>query len=298
MEIEQLKYFLQICEDKSISKSAKQLFLSQQGLSKIIKHLELELEVPLFIRGTAGLDLTEYGVFVQSKALGLVQLADGMKTELKALQNQRKEILNIAVSFGVISSLPTEFFSEFQELYPHISLNISEYQDYYCEQTILDETADLGFSIAPVDSGLFDSTAIIRDKMCLLVHESNPLSQKEEVTFEEIKNERFLLLNKHFKIHNTFVQKCNMAGFEPNIILTTLEMILIHNLSRANKGVGIGVHFIGTDIPNVCAVPFKDSSCSWEVCVITKKHKPPSPAVLSLHNYIVSSYPDLNFSIH
>jgi DNA-binding transcriptional LysR family regulator len=53
MEHRQLRNFLTICEEKSISKAAERLFISQQGLSKSIKQLEQELQVPLFFRWCA-----------------------------------------------------------------------------------------------------------------------------------------------------------------------------------------------------------------------------------------------------
>lgn len=53
-----------------------------------------------------------------------------------------------------------------------------------------------------------------------------------------------------------------------------MELILIHNFSRLNKGIGVGVHFIGRDISDVKAIPFSASDCTWEVCLITKKNRP------------------------
>lgn len=45
MDIKTLKYFLQICKDGSFSKAAKNLYISQQGLSKAISNLEKEINV-------------------------------------------------------------------------------------------------------------------------------------------------------------------------------------------------------------------------------------------------------------
>ncbi|MCE5219955.1 MAG: hypothetical protein LLF98_01495 [Clostridium sp.] len=43
MNINELISFLKVCEMKSISKDSKDLFISAQGFSKIIKNLEKDL---------------------------------------------------------------------------------------------------------------------------------------------------------------------------------------------------------------------------------------------------------------
>jgi len=48
MNIQQLHYFLNICETKSLTKSAGLLFLTQPALSKSIASLEKELGASLF----------------------------------------------------------------------------------------------------------------------------------------------------------------------------------------------------------------------------------------------------------
>lgn len=103
-----------------------------------------------------------------------------------------------------------------------------------------------------------------------------------------MKDVDLLLLSNKFKLHRIFNQKCEFDGFTPNIKLETIDMALIHNFSRMNKGIGISVHFIGNDLANVKAIPFSDPECTWEVCACLSKKKAPSPAVTAFWNYILS----------
>lgn len=48
MELRNLVYFVQVCEDKNYSIAACKLFITQQALSKSIKTLEAELGSSLF----------------------------------------------------------------------------------------------------------------------------------------------------------------------------------------------------------------------------------------------------------
>lgn len=61
MRLEQIAYFLQVAEKRSITGAAKALYISQPALSKQIALLEQEVGVPLFERQARGVILTSAG---------------------------------------------------------------------------------------------------------------------------------------------------------------------------------------------------------------------------------------------
>lgn len=61
MNIEQIRYALEISRVGSINKAAKNLFSSQSNLSTGIKKLEDELMFTIFNRLNKGIELTEIG---------------------------------------------------------------------------------------------------------------------------------------------------------------------------------------------------------------------------------------------
>ena len=60
MEIRNLTYFVQVCQDLNVSIAAGKLYITQQALSKSIKTLEAELGSPLFIKVPTGVAMTPY----------------------------------------------------------------------------------------------------------------------------------------------------------------------------------------------------------------------------------------------
>lgn len=61
MRIDYLRYLILVSETGSISQAAEKLYITQQGLSRIISNLEHEFDVPLFIRNNNRIRLTEAG---------------------------------------------------------------------------------------------------------------------------------------------------------------------------------------------------------------------------------------------
>lgn len=61
MKFIQLKYFQTVCKYNNLTRAAKELHISQPGLTHVIHELEQEFGLTLFLRQNKGLILTEQG---------------------------------------------------------------------------------------------------------------------------------------------------------------------------------------------------------------------------------------------
>ena len=78
----QLEYFVRIVEEKSFTKAAEKLFISQPALSKSIRALEAELGVTLFKRDPRELSLTSEGENVYCYAVDILNYWQSRTAEL------------------------------------------------------------------------------------------------------------------------------------------------------------------------------------------------------------------------
>lgn len=74
MELRELKYFLAVAQEGSISAAAEYLFITQPSLSRQMQHLESEVGGPLFVRGSRRITLTERGRLLKKRAEELLEL--------------------------------------------------------------------------------------------------------------------------------------------------------------------------------------------------------------------------------
>lgn len=78
MTIQQLRYLAEIAQWHSLSKAAKNLFVSQPSISKAIKDLERELGITIFERASHGVRLTPDGMELLYYAKQLLEQADSI----------------------------------------------------------------------------------------------------------------------------------------------------------------------------------------------------------------------------
>jgi len=81
MDIRVLQYFVTIARERTISRAAERLHLTQPTLSRQLKDLEEELAVSLFNRSNREMTLTEDGQYLYNRAQEILKLVN--KTEEK-----------------------------------------------------------------------------------------------------------------------------------------------------------------------------------------------------------------------
>lgn len=114
MELYQLRTFLAIADEGTLTRAAEKLFTSQPAISTQVKALEEELGVRLFDRGARGMKLTREGLLLQDKARRILDAAKDFKHSAESLRdsvsgelvigmNNRPEVLRIVEVLGALT---------------------------------------------------------------------------------------------------------------------------------------------------------------------------------------------------
>ena len=123
MTIQQLRYFLALCQDLNYTRTAGRLYLSRQALRLSIAALENELCGPLFTNVRNHLVLTEKGQRFRAQAAPVVEQFDRMCAQ--AYQDIRSPALRLGISVALVPSyLPCwgDVLEQFRQQYPGIPL--------------------------------------------------------------------------------------------------------------------------------------------------------------------------------
>jgi DNA-binding transcriptional LysR family regulator len=291
LEIKQLLYFTEICRQKSFSKAAESLYISQQGISMAIYRLEEEISCKLFYRTGKELLLTEHGKFLLEHAEEIVrqfQLCEEYFDAEKSAKYLRKS-LRVSAAYGTIGEFAGELIFHFRQQYPDISLGVLESSDWDCEESVWSEKSEFGFSLAPLDQKRFESTSVFTRRFCLLVHKSNPLASRESVPLDILRTTPVMIMDKRSKTHQIVMQCCREAGFQPVVQFSAGEVIGIHRLVNANRGVGISVESVAEDLgqANICSIPFEDSRMIWDAHFFKKRGAILSPIAKTFERYVL-----------
>lgn len=290
MDIKDLKIFQTIAREQNITQSSRLLYMTPQGISKVIKKLENELDCTLFTRTASGMRLTETGTHFLSYADSAITKYGQTKAELLRIEQCQRMTVDLLSAYGILRLVTPECIIAFRAEHPDITLHYREYLDLVVERLFAENEGNVAFSIGNFDAELYEKTSLDSFPIMLLVHESHPLSTRSSVTIEDLKDQPLYIESSQFQIHHLIVNKCREAGFEPDIVFETSGFSLCHKMVKQNKGISVTVNFIYDDMKEdgIKQIPFEEHELRWNANMFTRKSESANLAVRLFQEHIQS----------
>lgn len=265
MNTKDLKCFQAVFEEQSVSRAARRLFITPQGLSKNIRQLEEELQAVLFERTSQGMRPTEAGRFLYGKSEGILKELGALEKGLGQLQ-QRRERLRIGCANGVLNLLPLSVILEFGQSHPELRLEWREYPNDQVKEKLLGSEIEYGFVIGGWEETEVETKAVAGCGICLYVYEGHPLYRRELLSLKEIEGERLLIMNEAFRLYRDFTSLCAVHGIEPNVVAKTADGAGLYRLCSQGVGLAVAPEFFREEfkMEGVRAIPFAEG-LRWEV---------------------------------
>ena len=271
MNTKDLKCFEAVYQENSISRAARRLYITPQGLGKNIRNLEAELETVLFERTKQGMRPTQSADFLYGRTKKIIQELEELENGVRQLEN-RKIVLRIGCACGVFNVLPFELILNFMRENPHIRVEWNEYSNEEVKSMLEDSRLEYGFIVGKHEGDDMIQRKLDGREILLLVFEGHPLYEKESVNVEMLREENMILMNEHFHMYHDFASICCAKGFTPNIIAKTSDGAVLYKLCRQKIGLAVIPEFMLEDfrMEHMRAIPFEEHM-TWEVFGVYKE---------------------------
>lgn len=255
---ENKEYVLEVYKEKSFSKAAKNLYVSQPSLSACIKRIENKVNAPIFDRSTNPISVTEFGMQYIKHAMEI----DKIEHNFVNYMNDRLNILTGEIDIGG-SSLFSSFIlppmiSKFKKLYPHTNIKIHEDNtksllnlltsgelDVIMDNTVIISdnissfffTSEMILLAVPKDlkinEGLSDYALSFDDiKNDMHTHNDFP-----EISLDLFKSESFIFLKQENDTGKRGRQLCKKHGFSPKVIFELDQQVTAYNIACTGMGI-------------------------------------------------------------
>ncbi len=196
MNLQHLKYVIEIEKTGSISKASENLFMSQPNLSRAVKELEESLGILIFKRTPKGIDTTAKGKEFLGFAKGIISQMDEVEKYYKKEETNR-QVFNISVPRANYIAHAFINFSKSLELDQNIEINYRETNNMRAIKNITNEEYSLGivrfissyhnyFDLF-LESKDIESKFICKFKYQVLMSKDHPLAN-QELTAENLSN--------------------------------------------------------------------------------------------------------------
>lgn len=296
-----LRMFYMIAKEKSITKAAKRLGLSQPSVSNALQKLEAQLDCQLVFRDSRHFELTMRGDKIYQECRDIFHSAERISILIRgATEEERGQ-----VSYQIISNLVSPMLDELLRLYHQRHPSVMFQSEIHNSQTIVRNIQQgrlgLGFCLMSQPLVNLSSIRLFREEFRVFCGAEHPLFGMETVSVRDLQREPFI----------SFACATESMGLEPMSVLREGTRLgnringLSTNLEEVRRmivaGLGIGIlplMSVTSDIRDGTLWPLKitDEPIGADVYLVhapLEKLSPSEQKFVQMAQELIALYPNM-----
>lgn len=244
MTLQQLQYFITVCKYQSLTKAARELSISQPGISTAIRDLENECGFPLFEHRPNSIALTGQGRDFLREAERMAR-AYGQLRENARLIAKGKTVLRVGVAPMGASAVFPRLRKGFHAAHPEVAFEVTEdsTEALYRQIDAGELDAAITVSIAPPSEN-YRFVTLEKSRLLFCVHRDHPLAGQGVESLRQLGGVPLVMLSDRNSQTKYLKRLFQAAEFTPNVIQYASQVLTILQHIRANAAAG----FLSEDI--------------------------------------------------
>ena len=187
MFIRQFRYLVAVAEERHFGRAAQRCNVTQPSLSSGIKQLELELGVPIFLRGRGQRfhGLTAEGERVATWSRGVLAYCDAMRKEVAMMRNDLTGHLRLGAMPSMSPVLPS-VLEAFREKHPGVRVDVQFIGNEAMKLGLNNFALDVALTyLDKADLGRKNTLPIYTEQLSLLVPDQPKFQNRANITWKE-----------------------------------------------------------------------------------------------------------------
>ncbi len=248
--LQQLRILKAVAAEKSFTRAAEILFVSQPSLSKQIKILENRLGIILLNRENNTISLTEGGKVFLQYSERILALCEESCRALNDVKNGDRGNLTVGASQTIGTYLMPRVLALFAQNYPQINIKVQVDSTRVVAKNVANREIDIAVVGGDIPEKLKKNLEIenfVEDELILIVPKSHPFTFKKQkkIKKDDLYHLNFITLNSTSTIHkfidNILIQN-NIETKQFNIVM---QLNSIEGIKTA-VSLGLGAAFISS----------------------------------------------------
>ena len=203
IELNQLEQLVCIAKNKTISKAAQELLISQPALSRSMQRLENDLGVELFEHYKNKIELNKNGDLVVKHAQKIIK---SIQTMVDDVQEYDRSFHTISIA--TCSPAPMwDIEPLIKELYPQITIQTAVINKKDLLTKLKEKEYHLVITPEYIDDSQYFCIPYVEEDLLLSLPLNHPLASKKEIKFHDLDGQTMLLYSNIGFWHDLHIQK-------------------------------------------------------------------------------------------
>ena len=252
------KYVYEVYKERSFTKAAQNLYISQPSLSARIKKIEEIIGEPLFDRSTTPLQLTEVGKVYIEAAEEITQIEQRVENYINDLAGLKTGNLAVGASTLFAAYVVPSLITQFNQKFPDVHIQLIEGNTAELEEMLGSNALDFVIDNYHYDSILYNKELYCEENILLAVPKHFAVNEElgmYQLSYKNIKNKNylnqkypavplgrfadlpFIMLTQGNDTRTRGDRLCRNVGFKPNIVLEFNQQSTAYMASSTQLGV-------------------------------------------------------------
>lgn len=251
------KYVYEVYKERSFTKAAQNLYISQPSLSARIKKIEEIIGEPLFDRSTTPLQITEVGKVYIEAAEEITQIEQRVENYINDLAGLKTGNLAVGASTLFAAYVVPSLITQFNQKFPDVHIQLIEGNTAELEEMLGSNALDFVIDNYHYDSILYNKELYCEENILLAVPKHFAVNEElgmYQLSYKNIKNKNylnqkypavplgrfadlpFIMLTQGNDTRTRGDRLCRNVGFKPNIVLEFNQQSTAYMASSTQLG--------------------------------------------------------------
>ncbi|WP_343666820.1 LysR family transcriptional regulator [Paraburkholderia tropica] len=235
-----LRTFLAIARERSVSRAATRLHLTQPAVSQALRRLEDQLGLRLVDRHGPRIEVTQAGIEVQKIAEEIY----GTVSRLAHADVDREHDISGTVRIGIVSGIEfpafDDFLADFHRHYPRIQFESHVMRSADVVNTLLQKASSIGLSPRRTLPERIDARLFLRQRYALYCGRHHALFEADAVRVADLASQPFVSFSgdkvgDHLSPLTIFRDEMGLTG---PVVASSSSMLEIKRFIYAGLGIG------------------------------------------------------------
>lgn len=288
MELNQIRYFLEVAKTQHITNSAKKLHIAQPSLTQAIHRLEESVGVPLFVSKGRNITLTEYGKYLEKKLIPIIDELDSLPEKLHVMAKLADKTIHLNVLAA--SALVTDAIIEYKREHKDINFQLLQNnQENLYDIEITTKASDSSNNEEKLQG---KNEFICHEKIYLAVPNNEKYKGRTSIDLREMMDEGFISLAGSKQFSAICEKFCHTLGVKPKIIFESDNPSAVKNMIMANMGVGFWPQFTwgSVDEKHVRFLEIEGVLCQRDIVISYNLNKQDNSNVIAFYDFLKTRF--------
>lgn len=249
----ELKYVYTVYQERSFTKAAQKMFLSQPALSSMVKKAEQKIGVPIFDRSTSPLTLTPAGEYYIRQGEKIMKIQQEAKEHFARVSRSQDMCIRLCGAAIYQAYVFPPIIAEFHNQYPEVEVSWIEERTGLVQKLLMNEI-DIFPEVNNLISKEVDGVAWKNEELLLVVPAEHPINEAmkeyrftpgeiregkhqseaaKPIDIADFRDFEFILMDEENDTYQRSIAICHHAGFVPNAFaMKPAQMLTAYQLAE------------------------------------------------------------------